>query len=278
MLCILLLGGCSLDKSSKKYEPFTEGHTGCQEGEINEFGECITSQDNNSLMFGADLSSSVQTEELDGDIKGYIAQPKKEGDYPGVVMIHEWWGLNDNIKEMARLLANQGYVVLAIDLYDAEVADTSEKARELATAVRSNPEDAIVDMKKAVTYLKREHNVSKVGVMGWCFGGGQSLQLSLNQQLDATVIYYGNVIDDVEQLQNITWPVLGIFGAEDTGIPVEEVQNFESALNDLNIENSIHIYEGVGHAFANPSGSRYAEEETKDAWVKTLKFFRENLK
>ena len=133
-------------------------------------------------------------------------------------------------------------------------------------------------MKSAVVYLKEQQQVGKIASLGWCFGGQQSLQLALNENLDATVIYYGQLTDDKERLKNIRWPVLGIFGEEDTSIPVTSVKDFEIALNELDVENNIYIYPDVGHAFANPSGSNYAEEETRDAWEKTIKFLDGKLK
>ena len=113
--------------------------------------------------------------------------------------------------------------------------------------------------------------------MGWCFGGGQSLQLALNSEqnpLAATVIYYGNLVNDTNELSRIKWPVLGIFGDQDQSIPVESVNAFEQAFNETGITNEIYIYPGVGHAFANPSGDNYAPEETVDAWEKTLAFLK----
>ncbi len=219
----------------------------------------------------------VKTErvEYSESLSGFLARPSTEGNYPGVVMIHEWWGLNDNIKDMARLLANEGYVVLAVDLYGT-VAEDSAKARELSSAARENPEAAVKNMKDAVAYLKKL-GAYKIGSMGWCFGGGMSLQLALAEEMDATVVYYGNVISDKEQLSHITWPVLGIFGAEDTGIPVESVRAFETVLTELKIENNIQVYPGVGHAFANPSGARYAPAETVDAWEKTVAVLNKHL-
>jgi carboxymethylenebutenolidase len=122
-------------------------------------------------------------------------------------------------------------------------------------------------------------NSSRIASLGWCFGGGQSLQLALNseQPLAATVIYYGNLVTDAESLAGIEWPVLGIFGATDQSIPVETVRQFEAALDANEIPNEIHIYEGVGHAFANPSGDNYAPTETVDAWAKTLDFLSGNV-
>jgi carboxymethylenebutenolidase len=198
---------------------------------------------------------------------------------PAVVMIHEWWGLNDNIKDMADELASEGYVVLAADLYNGEVATTPDKAMQLVGAVRENPEQAISNLQSAVQYLASLPNVnsSRIASLGWCFGGGQSLQLALNSEqnpLAATVIYYGNLVNDTNELSKINWPVLGIFGDQDQSIPVESVNAFEQALNEIGITNEIYIYPGVGHAFANPSGDNYAPAETVDAWEKTLAFLK----
>ncbi|MBI2130388.1 dienelactone hydrolase family protein [Candidatus Woesearchaeota archaeon] len=226
-------------------------------------------------------TSQVETKDVNyfENSNGFLAMPKKEGIYPGIVMIHEWWGLNDNIKEMARQLAAEGYVVLAVDMFDGKVGKNATEAREFSTNVRNNPAKAIENLKAAVNFLKIQSNVNKdiIASMGWCFGGQWSLQLALNEKLSATVIYYGSLETDSQKLAVIKWPVLGIFGAQDTSIPVETVKKFEAALNEAGVENEIHIYEGVGHAFANPSGANYAPEQTKDAWEKTLEFFRRNL-
>ena len=227
-------------------------------------------------------TSGIITEDVIyfGSSKGFLAKPKNEGVYPAVVMIHEWWGLNDNIKEMARSLAAEGYVVLAVDLYNGKIGKNSTEAGQLAGAVRGNPAVAIQNMKAAVQYLQNLGNVNddKIASMGWCFGGAMSLQLALNEKLAATVIYYGNLETNSTKLSVIKWPILGIFGSKDTSIPVETVKKFEAALNEVGIENEIHIYEGVGHAFANPSGMNYAPEQTKDAWEKTLEFLDRELK
>jgi carboxymethylenebutenolidase len=139
-------------------------------------------------------------------------------------------------------------------------------------------EKALENLKFAASYL-REYGANEVASLGWCFGGGQSLQLSLSgENLDATVIYYGNLITDESELSGINWPVLGIFGDQDTSIPVDDVKAFESALNNQDIENEIYVYPGVGHAFANPTGANYAPSETKDAWEKTISFLEKHLK
>jgi carboxymethylenebutenolidase len=199
---------------------------------------------------------------------------------PAVIMIHENRGLNDNIKNMANTLSKEGYVVLAVDLFKGQVAATSDQARQLAGSVRSNPASAIGNLQSAVKYVSSLPFVdsSKVASLGWCFGGGQSLQLALHSDqhpLAATILYYGTpLVTDTQQLSKIKWPMLGIFGDKDQAIPLANIQQFKAALNSDNITNEIHIYAGLGHAFANPSGANYAPKETADAWQKTLSFLK----
>ena len=217
-------------------------------------------------------------------VESNISTNNNNNTFPAVVMIHEWWGLNENIKNMAESLAKEGYVVLAVDLYNGQVANTTESAQNLVSKVRENPSESINNLQHAVKYLASLENVnsSKIASLGWCFGGGQSLQLALNTEpgypLAATIIYYGNLVSDQESLSKIKWPVLGIFGDQDKSIPVDSVKQFEDALNTNGITNEIYIYKGVGHAFANPSGDNYAPQETQDAWQKTVSFLEKYLK
>jgi carboxymethylenebutenolidase len=284
MLLFIFIYGCANTVTDKApevgiidvqpEETEKDSHLGCQEGEVKIDGTCTVAENNNAMLFGQDFTGKVVTHEL---ADGFLAKPTAPGNYPGVIMIHEWWGLNDNIREMARILANEGYVVYAVDLYDGQVATTSDQARELSTSVRNNPDAAIAKMKGAVAYLKNAEGVDKVASLGWCFGGGQSLQLSMNEAIDATVVYYGSLSEDREQLANIRGPVLGIFGSEDQSIPVQSVRAFAASLDSLGKRNEVVVYDGVGHAFANPSGSNYAAKETLDAWKKTVEFLDKNL-
>ena len=201
---------------------------------------------------------------------------------PAVIMIHENKGLHDNIKNMANLLARNGYVVLAVDLFKGEVTTDRNRSSELTQYVRDNQDIATANLKSAVKYISSLPNVNaeKIISLGWCFGGAQSLQLALNSQdhpLAATIIYYGRLVTDNATLANIKWPVLGIFGDQDRSIQVDTVKAFESSLNSNGIPNEIYIYKGVGHAFANPSGENYAPKETQDAWQKTLSFLEKHV-
>jgi carboxymethylenebutenolidase len=209
-------------------------------------------------------------------------QQQQQEPMPAVIMIHEWWGLNEHIKNQADILAKEGYVVLAVDLYRGEVAADSNRAMELTSSVRNNSASAIDNLQSAVNYVKSLEMVdgSRIASLGWCFGGDWSLQLALNSSenpLAATIVYYGRPVTDTASLSSISWPILGIFGDQDQAIPVESVKQFTSALNASGVTNEIYLYEGVGHAFANPSGDNYAPKETADAWQKTIGFLRTYL-
>jgi carboxymethylenebutenolidase len=207
---------------------------------------------------------------------GYLAKPKSAGNYPGIVMIHENRGLRPEIKTTADNLAKEGYVVLAVDLLGG-VAEDQTGAKELTS--KFVQETGTKNMQSAVKYLK-DSGVTKVGSLGWCFGGKQSVILSTSgEKLDATAVYYGGgMATSVDQLKPISWPVLGVFGDEDKNPSPDQVKAFKESLNTLGIQNEIYSYPKVGHAFANPSGASYAPEPTADAWQKTLAFLNKNLK
>jgi carboxymethylenebutenolidase len=207
---------------------------------------------------------------------GYLARPAENGTFPGVVMIHEWWGLNANIRAMADALASHGYAVLAVDLFDGRVAQTPDEAMAQVRALDQT--DANATMRAAVAHLREQEGAPAVASLGWCFGGGQSLRLALTgEPLEATVVYYGALDTSSENLTAIGWPVLGIFGADDESIPVETVRAFEAALDEAGVENEVIVYEGVGHAFANPSAPAWSPTRAMEAWARTLAFLDGHL-
>jgi carboxymethylenebutenolidase len=239
--------------------------------------EAPTRLNNSSVIYYDNTTGYLVYPELANN-----TQQQQQELMPAVIMIHEWLGLNEHIKNQADILAKEGYVVLAVDLYGGEVATDSNRAMELASSVRNNSTSAIDNLQSAVNYIKSLKMVdgSRIASLGWCFGGDWSLQLALNSSenpLAATVIYYGRLVTDTASLSSIDWPILGIFGDQDQAISVESVKQFTSALNASGITNEIYLYEGVGHAFANPSGNNYAPKETADAWQKTMAFLRHYL-
>src|SRR5437588_6034753 len=238
------------------------------------------------LMFLLTLSSfaaegkNVSYKSGDETVQGVHYVPAGKGPFPGLVVIHEWWGLNDWVKEQASKLADQGYAALAIDLYRGKVATTPEEAHEL---MRGVPEDrATRDLHAAVEFLKSQKNVKKdrMGSIGWCMGGGYSLDVALQEPtLTAAVIHYGHLATDREQLKKINAAILGIFGGQDRGIPVDDVKKFEQTLKQLGKKVEIVIYPNAGHAFENPNNKAgYRAENAADAWKHTVDFLARTLK
>lgn len=229
--------------------------------------------------FAAD-SKPVSYKSGDDTVNAVMYTPKGKGPFPALVVIHEWWGLNDWVKDQASKLADQGYVTVAVDLYRGKVATSADEAHEL---MRGMPEDrAIRDLRAAVDYLASQSNVdkSRIGSIGWCMGGGYSLGLALTEpRLKAAVINYGRLATDPNDLKKINSAILGIFGAQDRGIPVEDVKKFEAQLKSLGKNVEIHIYPDAGHAFQNPNNKQgYREQDANDSWSKTLAWLSQNLK
>lgn len=210
---------------------------------------------------------------------GFLAVPDKPGVYPGLVVIHEWWGLNDWVKEQSEKLAEQGYVVLAVDLYHGKSAADPSDAHEL---MRGMPQDrAIRDMQAAFEYLAARKDVkpNRMGAIGWCMGGGLALQLAIHQpRLGAVVVNYGALPTDPNDIQQIGAWVLGNFGADDKGITPADVEAFEKTMKGLNRRIDVKIYPGAGHAFENPNNTTgYRPEAAADAWKRTLAFLHNAL-
>ena len=230
--------------------------------------------------FAAD-AKQVTYKSGDETVSGMLYAPANaKGKLPGIVVIQEWWGLNDWIKEQASKFADQGYVTLAIDLYRGKVASTPDEAHEL---VRGLPEDrAIRDLKAAVAFLKTQKNVDeqKIGTIGWCMGGGNSLAAAIaDPTVKATVINYGRLVTDENVIKGINAHILGIFGAQDRGISVDSVKKFEDTMKKLGKQIEIKIYDDAGHAFENPNNKQgYKPEDAADAWKRQTDFFAREFK
>ena len=214
-------------------------------------------------------------------VHGYLAEPlHAKNPLPAIIVIHEWWGLNDNIRDMADQLAGEGYAALAVDLYGGQAATTPAAAVKLMQGVLADTAAASSNLRQAYAYVHDSLHAPRVGVIGWCFGGGWSLQtaLMLSDQLNAAVMYYGRPVDNVAELSKLKMPLLGFFGERDRGITPADVRAFQAALKDAHVNAEIHEYAGAGHAFANPSGGNYRPAAAADAWQRTLAFFARNLK
>jgi carboxymethylenebutenolidase len=194
---------------------------------------------------------------------------------PAVMLIHEWWGLNDQIKSVAREFANEGYVALAIDLYGGNVATTPDAARGYMKQLDART--ATETVAAWISWLRAHaRGNGKVATVGWCFGGGWSLNASIAAPVDATVIYYGNVAKGADDLKPLKGPVLGHFATLDKFINRDMVGGFEAAMAAAGKSLEVHWYE-ADHAFANPTQSRYDEADARQSWQQTLAFLKKSL-
>ena len=269
-LVLLALSGCATAASAQKDGERREELGGLTEKQFQALHELKTE---------AAPPRKGQMVEVAG-ARAYLSLPEHaRAPVPGVLVIHEWWGLNEHIMHWADRLAAQGYAALAVDLYGGKVATTPEEAMAAMKAVDSRRSQEI--LRAAHDFLVTDARVqsARTGVMGWCFGGGWSLRAGLAlPELDAVVMYYGHPITDVEQLKSLHAPLLGIFGKKDESIPPAAVEEFDKALTSAGVKHQILSYDAP-HAFANPSApGRYDAEAAAAAWEQVRAFLAEHLK
>jgi carboxymethylenebutenolidase len=229
--------------------------------------------------FAAD-GKSVSYKSGDETVQGILYTPTGKGPFPALIVIHEWWGLNDWVKDQASKFADQGYVALAIDFYRGKVATTPDMAHEI---MRGVPEDrAKRDLHSAFVFLESQADVkkSRIGAIGWCMGGGYALDVALQEPtLAADVINYGHLATDPEALKKINASILGLFGGQDHGITPDDVHKFGAALDKMGKKIDVTIYPDAGHAFENPNNKDgYRPDDAADAWKRTAEFLAQNLK
>lgn len=235
-----------------------------------------------ALAISAAAAESHEVSYRSGDetVHALLYTPAGEGPFPALVVIHEWWGLNDWVKQQADRYAQLGYVTLAIDLYRGKVATTPDEAHEI---MRGVPEDrAQRDLLAAVQYLSSLNTVNpkRIGAIGWCMGGGYALNLAVaDPRLRVAVINYGHLASDDATLKKIHASILGIFGGQDRGIPPADVKKFEKQMKALNKKVDIHIFPDAGHAFENPNNQQgYRKDDAEQAEKITEQFLSRNLK
>jgi carboxymethylenebutenolidase len=193
------------------------------------------------------------------------------------VILQEWWGLVGHIKDVAERFGREGFITLAPDLYHGETAEEPNEARKLAMAL--DRKRAIREITGAVNYLLKDERVApkKIGLVGWCMGGGLCLSAAAEVQNIGAVAFYGRPLEAGDTAK-IEAPALGLYGELDRGIPVSLVRDFEAELAGNGIEHEIEIYAGAEHAFFNEERPQaYHPEAAEDAWVKTLGWLRRHL-
>jgi carboxymethylenebutenolidase len=224
---------------------------------------------------------TVKFKSGDETASGFLATPAGKGPFPAVIVIQEWWGLNEWVKDQARALAREGYVALAPDLYRGKVTASPEEAHQLMMGA---PSDRVLrDLQATYAFLRARPDVKKdrIGSIGWCFGGRWTLELATKEPtLAAAVAYYGAPPTDPVSIAAIKAPVLGNFGGDDKGPSPDQVRAFEAAMKKAGKAIDVKIYEGAPHAFANvnnPWGG-YREAAARDAWARSTTFLGASLK
>jgi carboxymethylenebutenolidase len=233
-----------------------------------------------TLSAFAATSKEVTYKSGDETVHAILYTPEGKGPFPGIVVVHEWWGLTDWVKDQASKLADRGYAALAVDLYRGKVGATPEEAHEI---MRGVPEDRVKrDLEAAYQFLAAQPNVKpdRIGAIGWCMGGGYALDLALEEpKLAADVINYGAPSTDAAAISKINAPILGLYGALDRGISPDEVKQFGATLDKLGKKADFTIYPDAGHAFENPNNKDgYRPADAADAWNKTVNFLASTLK
>ncbi|USG62104.1 dienelactone hydrolase family protein [Sneathiella marina] len=209
-------------------------------------------------------------------IKASVAMPDVTP-APSVLLIHEWWGLNDQIKAVAAEFAKAGYVAVAVDLYDQKVGTTPDEAKSLMGSVKG--EEATETLTTWTDWARsNDKTTDKIGTIGWCFGGGWSLNASIARPVDATIVYYGNVAKKADQLKNLKGPVMGHFAEKDQWINKAMVDGFVAQMKVAGEPDPEVFWYDAEHAFANPSGGRYDKADAQLAWKRSMDFFDKNLK
>lgn len=271
----ILISACGSDKG---------GSTGSDAS-----GGAVNGADRNSAQ-QADLSQAAAERPVDAEtlpyaevddelVYGHFAFPSDMAEpLPAIIIIHDWWGLDGDVRNAASRLASEGYMVLAVDLYGGETVTGVEAARAKMISVVENPGDVESNLRQALDFVNIA-GAPKKATLGWGFGGGWSLNSAMlfPNDVDAAVIFYGQVSNDEDRLRAINAPVLGLFGARDRGIKIESVDEFEAAMQRLRKDLTLQIYQEVGHAFDDPTRSNYDSKIAEDAWRRAVEFFAGNL-
>jgi carboxymethylenebutenolidase len=234
-----------------------------------------------ALAFAPSARSAEEKVTFGSGGSGFLVTPAGKAPAPAVLVIQEWWGLDDWVKDQARALAKEGYVALAVDLYRGKVTNKQEEAHQFMSGLSSD--QAMGDLKAAYAFLAARPDVKKdrIGAIGWCMGGRYSLSLATEEpQLKASVAYYGAAPTDEAAIARIQAPVLGNYGGDDKGPSPDAVKAFEAAMKKAGKSIDVKIYDGAPHAFANPNNpwGGYREAAAKDAWARTSAFFAAHLK
>ena len=269
---VILASACNPNSGSSPADQASDGTSSSKGNDGSAGGEAFQH---------AVITDTLAYGEVDEQIvKGHFAFPEdKIGTSPAIILVHEWWGLNDEMRLLANQFAAEGFIVLAVDLFNGETADSAGAARKLMLKVFEQPELAEENLRQACDWALDIAGASQVAVVGYGFGGGWSLNaaLAMPDQVDAAVMFYGRVSDNEEVLTTLEVPLLGFFGGEDSSIPAESVKKFETALKNLGKPGEVIIYPNAKGGFANPNNRNYYQNLAEISWRRMMEFLNHNL-
>ncbi len=211
--------------------------------------------------------------------QAFVAWPRKRAGAPGIVVVHEWWGLDAQIRDIARRLSREGYVAIVPDLYHGQVATDPEVAHELSRGL--DDQATLATLGAAAAWLRARPDAAKAknGVVGFCLGGGLAQRLALARpDLAAAVMFYGGPETDPQALRSLHAPLLAHFGATDKGIPLARVDELKRGLKAAGKVGEVYVYPGAGHAFMNEARPSFHVDAARQAWARTLAWLQRYLK
>lgn len=210
------------------------------------------------------------------EVNAFIAKPEGVSQAPAVIVVHEWWGLTPHIEDITRRYAQEGFIAVAVDLYNGVTTKDAKEAGNLMSALKT--EQGLESLKIALDALRNDPEVTSVGVTGFCMGGTFALLLACHAQLDASAPFYGDVPVDTTVIGKLSCPVLFIGGEKDQWITVEKMKRLDTALKQYSKPGEVKIYRGADHAFFNDTRPEvYSKSDAEDAWKTVIAFFNKNL-
>ncbi len=226
----------------------------------------------------AEITTTRETFEGDGlKVEAFVARPEDAQKAPAIIIVHEWWGLNQHIEDVAQRFAEEGFIAVAPDLYEGRTTKDAQEAAKLMGALKQ--EDGLARLQVVLKRLRATPEVASVGVTGFCMGGTFALSLACHAKVEAAAPFYGDVPADTSVIGKLSCPVLFIGAEKDQWITLDKMNRLDAALKQYRKEGEVRIYKGADHAFFNDTRPEvYSRADAEDAWKRVIEFFNKHLR